>query len=179
LFVTIGERTWMWVVFTCCTYLTKLLESCIWVSFHKIQKILTWDTLSFTKAQKNYHVMSILIHSSLQLPYQSITKPTIYLNGPALLIINIIRPWAHQTDIVMCRLFWLNPWLISLRGCCKPYMHFSSSPKRHLEHDILATLLKRKGLKWLHDVKTKWIFMFSPIKQIPIAYRTLVVKMNL
>jgi len=142
LFTTIGQRIWMWVMFTCCTYVTKLLESCIWISFHKIQKILTWDALSFTKVQKE---LPCYVHSSLQLPYHSNTKSTTYLNGLTLLIIKIIRPWAHQTNIAMCRFFLLNPRLISLKGCCKPYICiFHLHQKGILNMTFLPHYLKGK-----------------------------------
>jgi hypothetical protein len=86
--------------------------------------------------------MSILVHSSLQLPYQSITKPTTYLNGPTLLSIKIIRPWAHQTDIAMCRLFWLNFWLISSRFVANHTCIFHLHQKGILSMTFLPHYLK-------------------------------------
>lgn len=46
-----------------------------------------------------------------------------------------------------------------------------------LEFVNLARILETKGLKLLQNIKTYWISMFSPLKQLLGEYKSLVVKM--
>jgi hypothetical protein len=47
-----------------------------------------------------------------------------------------------------------------------------------MEHGILAKLVETKGLKLIHNVKTRWISMLFLSKWILVQYKTLVVKMH-
>jgi hypothetical protein len=60
----------------------------------------------------------------------------------------------------------------SLKFCT--YTYFSSSPKMQSEYLLFET----KGLKLLHNVKSRWISMLFFIKQIFTKYKTMVVNMN-
>jgi hypothetical protein len=71
---------------------------------------------------------------------------------------------AHQMDMVV-QTFSIQPIVGKLEGLLQTmHTYFSSSHKKHLEHGILAKLLETKGLKLLHNVKSRWISMLFPTK---------------
>ncbi len=58
------------------------------------------------------------------------------------------------------------------------YTYYSQSHKRHLERTKLAEMIEFKGLNFLKNIKTKWISMLAPSKQMFGKYKTLVGKMS-
>jgi hypothetical protein len=57
-------------------------------------------------------------------------------------------------------------------------MYFAQSINRHLEHTKLVEIMETKGLNFLCNVKTWWVFMLTPSKHALFEYKSLVVKMN-
>lgn len=55
-------------------------------------------------------------------------------------------------------------------------MYFNHSPKRNLERSKLIKVMKIKGLKILHNIKTKWISMVAPSKVVLEEVKTILVK---
>jgi hypothetical protein len=59
------------------------------------------------------------------------------------------------------------------------HAYFAHSPKRHVEFERLATTMNKKGQKIPLNVKTSWISMLKPAKQIMNQYSVLLLKMHL
>lgn len=57
------------------------------------------------------------------------------------------------------------------------YAHFAYSPKKRAKFHTLAQLMETKGLKMLKQVKTRWINMIKPLRQLLAKYRSLMEKM--
>jgi hypothetical protein len=57
--------------------------------------------------------------------------------------------------------------------------YFNQNPKKHFEFSKLVKIMKTKGNKLLKNIKTKWISMLDPTKEVMVGYCTLVVKMAL
>jgi hypothetical protein len=72
------------------------------------------------------------------------------------------NPWGNLTLIIKIEGFFKNM-----------YGYFSHSPKRHLEFQRLAQILKTKGNKIFKNVKTRWMSMLDPLKRIIVEYRPL------
>jgi hypothetical protein len=60
-----------------------------------------------------------------------------------------------------------------------PLTYFNKDPKKHLELSKLVKTMKTKGNKLWKNIKTKWISMLDPTKEVMVGYCTLVVKMAL
>ncbi len=56
------------------------------------------------------------------------------------------------------------------------YTYYNQSTKRHFEHIKLMEMIQAKGLKNL-NIKTMWISMLAPFKQVHNEYKTFMVKM--
>ncbi len=50
------------------------------------------------------------------------------------------------------------------------YGYFNHSPKRHLKFYKLTQIWKVKGSKILKNVKTRWMSMLEPLKNIMVKY---------
>lgn len=57
------------------------------------------------------------------------------------------------------------------------YTYYNQSPKRHFECIKLMEVIQAKGLKVLKNIKTMWISMLAPFKQVHNEYKTFMVKM--
>jgi hypothetical protein len=57
--------------------------------------------------------------------------------------------------------------------------YFNKNPKKHLELIKLVKTMKAKGNKLSKNIKTKWISMLDPTKQVMVEYCILVMKMAL
>ncbi len=85
---------------------------------------------------------------------------------------------AHKTNLIIVVLsklplvFCIEFMLHSL------YSFFAHNPKKFLEFTKLAKTLEIKRLKLLKNVKTWWISMLSPLKHVPIQYKSSFVKMH-
>ncbi len=58
------------------------------------------------------------------------------------------------------------------------YTNYKQSLKRHFEHPKLVEVIESKGLKFLKNIKMKWISILASFKQMVKEYKTSVVKMN-
>lgn len=56
--------------------------------------------------------------------------------------------------------------------------YFKFSPKKHLEFVRLIELMETKGLKFLKNVKSCWVYTIEPLIQILQEYRVLLIKMK-
>jgi hypothetical protein len=52
------------------------------------------------------------------------------------------------------------------------YTYFWSSPNHHLEFTKLAKIIGIGGFKTFKNVKTQWISMLDPLKNILVTYKT-------
>jgi hypothetical protein len=57
------------------------------------------------------------------------------------------------------------------------YTYYNQSTKRHFECIKLMEMIQAKGLKNLNNIKTMWISMLAPFKQVHNEYKTFMVKM--
>jgi len=46
------------------------------------------------------------------------------------------------------------------------YLYYNQSPKRHFECTRLAKVIESRGLNFLKNIKTRWIFMLVPFKWV-------------
>lgn len=69
-------------------------------------------------------------------------------------------------------------WCKSLKVFCKSNTLISLlHPRGTLNNASLHNYLKQKWIKLFCNIKTRWIFVFSPAKRVVIKYMSLVVKM--
>jgi hypothetical protein len=80
---------------------------------------------------------------------------------------------AHHTNLVMQTQNHLSKFKILLQQIYS----FIQSPKWQLEFEKLTKVMKTKKNKVLLNVHTKWINMFSRMKQVMEEYHTLLIKM--
>jgi hypothetical protein len=85
---------------------------------------------------------------------------------------------AHQCNLVV-QTFSSSSLVVKIEALFSSiYTYYSLYLKRHLECTKLAEMIESKGLKFLRNIKTKWISMLAPFKRMFEKYETLVVKMS-
>jgi hypothetical protein len=85
---------------------------------------------------------------------------------------------SHRTNLVVKELSNLSI-IAKIKNLLQTlYTYFARSPKRHMESTKLAAIMETKGLKIIHNIKTRWFSMVSPLKRVMSEYRILVQKMH-
>jgi len=89
-----------------------------------------------------------------------------------------IHYFAHKTNLAMVDVSKLHLvcWLEGILQAL--YVFLVHNLKKNLEFHKLAKLIGTIGNKLFKNVKTYWIFMFSPTKHVFVKYRPLIVKMH-
>ncbi len=83
---------------------------------------------------------------------------------------------VHKTNLTTFTFFDLLVFVKFQALLVGVYVYFNHSPKRNLERSKLIKVMKIKGLKILHNTKTKWISMVVPSKVVLEEVKTILVK---
>jgi len=75
-----------------------------------------------------------------------------------------VHSMAHQTNLIVLVFSKMNL-VANIESMLQSlYAFFSHNPKKFLKFFNPAKTLETKGLKLMHNIKTHWIYMLSPLK---------------